>query len=82
MIKDTFKLCYDRDTGMAYVKKVQDELTKNHKGKDTVEIVTGFMPQILDADVKPHRLCPVRSFENYIGHFNEMRWTVAKTVDK
>lgn len=56
---------------MAYVKEVQDELTKNHKQRDNVEIITGFMPQILDAKGKPHKLCPVRSFENYLGHLNE-----------
>ena len=53
------------------MKKVQDELTKNHKEKDNVKIIIGFMPQILDTYGKPHRLCPVRLFENYLGHLNE-----------
>lgn len=46
-----------------------DEQTKNHKETDA-EIVTGFMPQMLDVNGRSHRLCPVRSYENYIGHLH------------
>lgn len=67
--KETFALKFDVDTKIAYVSKVQDELTKNHREKDN-EMITGFMPQLLDTDGRPHRLCPVRSFENYLYHLN------------
>ena len=30
MTKDTFNLCYNQDTKIAYVMKVEDEMTKNH----------------------------------------------------
>ena len=52
---------------MAYVKKVMNEMSKNHKETDH-EIITGFMPQLLDLNGRPHKLCPVRSFENYLNH--------------
>ena len=66
MTKETFKLEYDTDIKMAYVRKVQDEVTKNHQELNS-EIITGFMPQIsYPATEYPHRLCPVRSFENYL----------------
>ena len=67
--KDTFQLQFDVESGMTYVKKVQDEMSKNHKETDQ-EIKTGFMPQLLDIDGCTHRLCLVRSFENYIAHLN------------
>lgn len=28
------------------------------------------MPQLLNSDGRPHYLCPVRSFENYIAHLS------------
>lgn len=67
--KDTFQLIFDNETRIAYVKKVQDELTKNHRESDN-EMITGFMPQLLDTNGKSHRLCPVRSFENYVNALN------------
>ena len=67
--KDTFKLCYDTETGITYVKKIQDEISKNHPEMDQ-EIVTRFMPQLLSSDDHPHKLCPVQSYENYISHLN------------
>lgn len=67
--KDTFELVFDTDTRITYVKKAVDELTKNHRENDNNKI-TGFMPQLLDTDGRPHRLCPVRCFENYIFHLN------------
>lgn len=69
MTINTFALDYDTETQIAFVKKVQDELTKNRKDTDQ-EIVTGFMPQLLDNNGYPHKMCPVRSFENYIAHLN------------
>ena len=67
--KETFQLSYDTETKMAFVKKIQDELSKNHQETDQ-EIITGFMPQLLHQNGHPHRMCPVRSFENYINHLN------------
>ena len=66
---DTFQLQFDQETGIAFVKKVQDELLKNHQETDQ-EIVTGFMPQLLDRNGRPHHLYSVRSFENYLNHLN------------
>ena len=71
MTRDTFKLCYDQKTGIAFVRKIEDEHTKNHNDNDNMEIITGFMPQIVDSNGRPHKLCPVRSFENYINALNE-----------
>ena len=65
-MKDTFKLEYDLDVRMAYVREVQDEGTKNHQEVNN-ELITGFMPQIINPTTGyPHRLCPVCSFEIYI----------------
>ena len=69
MDKNTFTQEYDLESKIAHVKKVKDEMTKNHKGKDN-EITIGFMPQVFDEDGKPHKMCPVHSFENYINHLN------------
>ena len=63
MGKDVFALDYDEVTGMAFVKKVKDELTKNHRDMDT-GVPSGFMPQILDSNGRPHKMCPVRTYEN------------------
>ena len=62
----TFELQYDTTTGISYVKKVIDEMTKNHREKDN-ELITGFMPQMRNPDGTAAKLCPVRSFENYIN---------------
>ena len=70
MTKETFRLAYDSTTKIAYVLKAKDEMTKNHQESDN-PVVTGFMPQILNADGTVNRLCPVRSYENYLGHLNE-----------
>ena len=70
MTVHTFKLQYDVSTGMSYVKKVQDELTKNHREKDN-ELITGFMPAIKDSTGKVAKMCPVRSFENYLNSLDK-----------
>ena len=67
--KDMFQLHFDSETGISYVKKIQDEETKNHRETDS-EIITGFMPQMLDTNGRPHKMCPVHSFENYVSHLN------------
>ena len=71
MTKSTFALAMNPETGIAYVFKCQDEMQKNHKEANN-PIITGFMPQILDNITgSPHKMCPVRSYKNYIGHLNE-----------
>ena len=69
MEKDDFQLDYDQDTNIAYVKTVKDELTKHHKDVD-IDVTSGLMTQVLSSDVRPHKLCPVRSFENYLNYLN------------
>ena len=64
MTKETFQLHFDTETNISYVKKVMDEISKNHQECDN-EIITGFMPQMLTSEGFPHKLCPVRAFENY-----------------
>ena len=61
----TFELKYDTNTRITYVKKVVDEMTKNHCEKDS-ELITGFMPQMKNIDRTIAKLCPVRSYENYV----------------
>ena len=77
MKKNTFELDFDTDTRIAFVKKVTDEMQKNHKEANS-EIITGFMPQIIvPATGNPHRMCPVRSFELYLHRLhpdNEFLW--------
>ena len=62
----TFELQYDTNTGITYVKKIIDEMTKNHRERDN-EIITGFMPQMRNEDGSVSKMCPVRSFENYMN---------------
>lgn len=64
MSKDTFSIFIDTTTGLRYVKKIQDEMQKNHSECDR-EIITGFMPEI-----KGDKMCPVRSFEMYLSLLN------------
>ena len=71
MTKKAFQLCYDNETKMSFVKKVEDEMSKNHHENDQQEIITGFIPQLLQSNGTPHKLCPVRSFENYVRNLNE-----------
>ena len=77
MKKNTFELDFDTDTRIAFVKKVTDEIQKNHQEGNS-EIITGFMPQIIDpATGNPHKMCPVLSFELYINRLhpdNEFLW--------
>ena len=68
--KDTFKLCFDKESQMAYVIKVENELTNNQREKSNIEIVTGVMTQILGRKGVLHKLCPERPFENYTTSLN------------
>ena len=58
--KDTFKTITD-ESGIVYVKKVEDEETKNHKEIDS-EIITAFMPEM-----RGSKYCPVMSFMTYVS---------------
>ena len=45
-------------------------MTNNHRECDN-EVVTGFMPQMLNEHGIPHKMCPVRSYKMYIGKIND-----------
>ena len=66
MTVGTFELKFDTNTGISYIQKVKDELTKNHREKDS-ELITGFMPQMRNSHGSISRLCPVQSYENYVN---------------
>ena len=61
---DTFKVVFDDNLDLVYIKKEKDELTKNHKEVNS-ELITGYMPEI-----KGSKLCPINSFREYISHLN------------
>ena len=61
MSKSTFAVETDPKTGLQYVKKCVDELTKNHRGNDR-EMTSGVMPESSESDY-----CPVKSFQKYIS---------------
>ena len=58
--KNTFKIITD-ESGLIYIKKVEDEQTQNHQETDS-EITTGFIPE-----VRGSKLCPVMSFTTYLS---------------
>ena len=60
MTKDTFKMFTDATTGLNYIKRVEDEETKNHKNYDE-DITTAFMPEI-----KNSKMYPVQSYLTYL----------------
>ena len=53
MTKDTFALEFDVDTDVTYLRKAQDEVTKNDQ-ETNEEVQTGFMPQIMDLNGHLH----------------------------
>ena len=63
MRKNNFQLTFDQRSESWFVKKIRDELTKNHR--DHEQIITGFMPENRDDP-----LCPVASFKKYQDHLN------------
>ena len=77
MTKNTFKLEYDSDSHITYLRIVEDDMTKNHQEADS-KVITGFMPQIMDIQIGlSHKMCMICSYENYIGQLNpenEMLW--------
>ncbi|VDI46488.1 Hypothetical predicted protein [Mytilus galloprovincialis] len=71
MTKCSFTIKTDIKTGLKYVTKSKDELTKNHRQSDK-ELVSGVMPE------SPGSVyCPVASYENYIRRLhpsNDRLW--------
>ncbi|XP_056006703.1 uncharacterized protein LOC130050522 [Ostrea edulis] len=61
MSKSTFEVMQEPKSGLKYVAKCTDELTKNHRGNDR-ETTSGVMPESPGSP-----FCPVRSLEKYIG---------------
>ena len=66
MTTHTFKAVFDDMNDIIYIKKIEDELQKNHKECDG-EIITGYMPEMKD-----NPLCPVESFREYMSHLNSV----------
>ena len=64
MTKETFSVQTDPDSGLRYVVKAKDELTKNHRENDN-ESFSGYMPE---SQGNPR--CPVSSYEKYISKLN------------
>ena len=46
MQRDDFKICFDTKSDTYFIKKIKDEMTKNHK--DPENIITGYMPENKD----------------------------------
>ena len=59
MLKRTFKLEVDPNTGLRYIARAVDEETKNHKETDQ-DIISGFMTEQKDS-----KYCPVDSYLCY-----------------
>ncbi|CAG2236087.1 KCTD1_15 [Mytilus edulis] len=64
MTKSTFSVKTDPKTGLKYVVKTLDELTKNHRSSDK-EKTSGIMPENSGSEY-----CPVSSFEKYVNKLN------------
>ena len=64
MTKSTFCVKVDENTNRKYVMKMEDELTKNHRGMDEI-FAAGVMVETGDPTY-----CPVRSFERYVSLLN------------
>ena len=65
MTKYTFKVLFDQESGLKYVSKAVDELTKNHRENDKENGGDGYMPEM-----PGNPLCPVLSFEKYLEKLN------------
>ena len=63
MTKSSFVVKTDADTGIKYIMKNVDELTKNHRTDK--ENFTGFMPE-----ERGSIYCPVASYEKYVPKLN------------
>ena len=60
MKRDHFKLSFDEQRGIRYIKLAKDKETKNHKEVDQ-DIESGFLPEMKDS-----KYCPVTSYLTYI----------------
>lgn len=61
MTKNTFVLRRDPDTNKEFIRKYEDEMSKNHRAGDK-ESSSGIMPENPDSP-----LCPVKSFKLYFS---------------
>ena len=76
MMKQTFKLSTDPNTGIKYIEKAIDEETKNYKETDGC-IITGFMPEMQN----DHKMCPITSYLTYLYSLtkdNDNLWQAPK----
>ena len=71
MTKETYQIGYDEESGITCILKAKDECTKNHQETNN-PVLTGYMPEIIGSDGKPHKMCLVRSFKSYIDKLNEL----------
>ena len=72
---ETFELKSDPATGINYIEKVKDEMTKNHTETDS-DIITGYMPEIPGS-----KMCPVMSYTTYLSALtpgNKYLWQPVK----
>ena len=63
MRKNDFELSFDQKKETWFVRKIRDELMKNHRDRE--QIISGIMPENRDDP-----LCPVSSFKKYVEHLN------------
>jgi hypothetical protein len=64
MHKSTFMVKKDSKTGLKYIMKTIDELTKNHRADDKEKTST-IMPENPGSE-----FCPVLSYEKYVSKLN------------
>ncbi len=62
--KDTFSVKTHLQSGLHYLVKQQDEMTKNHS-ETSNQLVTGTMTETPD-----HPLCPIKSYLKYVVHLH------------
>ena len=77
MMKNTFQVKIEEDSGIKYVCRKEDELTKNNRQKQR-EFISAAMPQMENP-----RYCPVKSYEKYISMLsNEVPylWQTARFI--
>ena len=75
MLKNTFKLVTDPNSGIKFIEKTMDEETKNHKETDQ-NIISGYMAEIKDSEY-----CPVKSYLRYFNALSpksDKLWQTAK----
>ena len=76
--KKTFVLEVDPNTGLKYIRKEQDQQTKNHQD-DTI-FVSGIMPELPNSD-----RCPVNNFMTYVSKLHprcDYLWQQVKKMEE